>query len=61
MLFADWLLSLTHHTVLRCLGIPTRPVTNYSSAHDTDGNLNVDYLYNEQLESVSGGRKDMIW
>ncbi|XP_041693280.1 protein-glutamine gamma-glutamyltransferase 2-like isoform X2 [Coregonus clupeaformis] len=56
-----WVFSGVACTVLRCLGIPTRPVTNYSSAHDTDGNLNVDYLYDEQLESVSEGRKDMIW
>ncbi|CDQ73560.1 unnamed protein product [Oncorhynchus mykiss] len=56
-----WVFSGVACTVLRCLGIPTRPVTNYTSAHDTDGNLNVDYLYDEQLKSVSEGRKDMIW
>ncbi|XP_035275703.1 protein-glutamine gamma-glutamyltransferase 2 [Anguilla anguilla] len=56
-----WVFSGVACTVLRCLGIPTRCVTNYSSAHDTDGNLAIDYWYNEQLESVSMGRKDMIW
>ncbi|KAL0968178.1 hypothetical protein UPYG_G00263400 [Umbra pygmaea] len=56
-----WVFSGVACTVLRCLGIPTRPVTNYSSAHDTDGNLKVDYFFDEQLESVSEGRKDMIW
>lgn len=48
-------------TVLRCLGIPTRCITNYSSAHDTDANISVDYLFNDKLESVSEGRKDTIW
>ncbi|KAL4657032.1 protein-glutamine gamma-glutamyltransferase 2-like [Arapaima gigas] len=56
-----WVFSGVACTVLRCLGIPTRCVTNFSSAHDTDGNLTVDYCYNEQLENVSVGKKDMIW
>ncbi|KPP75236.1 protein-glutamine gamma-glutamyltransferase 2-like [Scleropages formosus] len=56
-----WVFSGVACTVLRCLGIPTRCVTNFSSAHDTDGNLTVDYCYNEQLENVSAGKKDMIW
>ncbi|XP_030621148.1 protein-glutamine gamma-glutamyltransferase 2-like [Chanos chanos] len=56
-----WVFSGVACTILRCLGIPTRCVTNFSSAHDTDGNLTVDYLFNERLESVSEGKKDMIW
>ncbi|KAG7468691.1 hypothetical protein MATL_G00145710 [Megalops atlanticus] len=56
-----WVFAGVACTVLRCLGIPTRCVTNYSSAHDTDGNLTIDYWYNEQLENISSGRKDMIW
>ncbi|KAK3548442.1 hypothetical protein QTP70_013131 [Hemibagrus guttatus] len=56
-----WVFSAVACTILRCLGIPTRCVTNYTSAHDTDGNINVDCLFNEKLESVSEGRNDMIW
>uniref|UniRef100_A0AAR2IU79 protein-glutamine gamma-glutamyltransferase n=1 Tax=Pygocentrus nattereri TaxID=42514 RepID=A0AAR2IU79_PYGNA len=56
-----WVFSAVACTILRCLGIPTRCVTNYSSAHDTDGNISVDYLFNEQLQSISEQRKDMIW
>ncbi|MBN3311030.1 TGM2 glutamyltransferase, partial [Amia calva] len=56
-----WVFSGVACTVLRCLGIPTRCVTNYSSAHDTDGNLTVDLYYSEQLDSLPGGKKDMIW
>ncbi|KAM6946323.1 protein-glutamine gamma-glutamyltransferase 2-like [Aplochiton taeniatus] len=58
-----WVFAGVACTVLRCLGIPTRCITNYSSAHDTDGNISIDFLYNDRLESVAsdGGRKDMIW
>ncbi|XP_042631268.1 protein-glutamine gamma-glutamyltransferase 2-like isoform X2 [Cyprinus carpio] len=56
-----WVFTGVACTVLRCLGIPTRCITNYSSAHDTDANVSVDYLFNDQLESVSEGRKDSIW
>lgn len=46
--------------VLRCLGIPTRTITNFSSAHDADGNLRVDEFYD-----ASGNHLDMaadsIW
>ncbi|XP_066541693.1 protein-glutamine gamma-glutamyltransferase 2 [Hoplias malabaricus] len=56
-----WVFSAVACTILRCLGIPTRCITNYSSAHDTDGNINVDFLLNEKLEIISEGRKDSIW
>lgn len=49
-------------TVLRCLGIPTRLITNFSSAHDVDGNLSIDFFLNENLENLEGrNRKDSSW
>uniref|UniRef100_A0A673M394 protein-glutamine gamma-glutamyltransferase n=1 Tax=Sinocyclocheilus rhinocerous TaxID=307959 RepID=A0A673M394_9TELE len=48
-----WVFTGVACTVLRCLGIPTRCITNYSSAHDTDANISVDYYFNDQLESVN--------
>lgn len=38
--------------VLRCLGIASRAVTNFDSAHDNTGNLRVDLLF------LSNGRPD---
>uniref|UniRef100_A0A672YBQ1 protein-glutamine gamma-glutamyltransferase n=1 Tax=Sphaeramia orbicularis TaxID=375764 RepID=A0A672YBQ1_9TELE len=57
-----WVFAAVACTVLRCLGVPTRVITNFNSAHDVDGNLSIDSLYNEELESMdSSGRQDSTW
>ena len=46
--------------MLLCLGIPTRVVTYYNSAHDQNSNLLIEYFRNEfgELES---NKSEMIW
>lgn len=46
--------------VMRVLGIPTRVVTNYNSAHDTNANLVIEEYYTEKGEKLPHNR-DSIW
>lgn len=46
--------------MLRCLGIPTRVVTNYNSAHDQNSNLLIEYFRNEFGE-IQSDKSEMIW
>lgn len=47
--------------VLRCLGIPSRVVTNYFSAHDNDGNLKTDIILFENGRIDRDRTKDSVW
>ncbi|XP_056316671.1 protein-glutamine gamma-glutamyltransferase 2 [Danio aesculapii] len=42
-----WVFAAVMCTVMRCLGIPCRVVTNFQSAHDTDRNLVVDEYFSD--------------
>ncbi|KAF7711609.1 transglutaminase 5, like [Silurus meridionalis] len=55
-----WVFAAVMCTVLRVLGIPTRVVTNYNSAHDTNGNLVIEEYYTEKGEKLTQNR-DSIW
>jgi transglutaminase 1 len=48
-------------TVCRALGIPARSVTNFASAHDTDGSITIDYHYNEKMEPLEDENNDSVW
>jgi transglutaminase 1 len=43
---------------MRCLGMPTRSVTNFDSAHDTNVNCIIDKLYDKDNKAIGG---DSIW
>ncbi|XP_065610719.1 protein-glutamine gamma-glutamyltransferase E-like [Cyrtonyx montezumae] len=55
-----WVFAAVLTTVLRCLGIPTRTITNFSSAHDADGNLRVDEFYDASGNHLNEGA-DSVW
>lgn len=48
-------------TVLRCLGIATRVVSNFNSAHDTDGNLSVDKYVDSFGRTLEDLTEDSMW
>lgn len=56
---SDW--SVLVGAVLRCLGLPTRTVTNYNSAHDTDVSLTTDIYFDENMRPMERLNTDSVW
>ncbi|XP_076581166.1 coagulation factor XIII A chain [Chaetodon auriga] len=56
-----WVYAAVFNTFLRCLGIPSRVVTNYYSAHDNDGNLKTDIILDDNGRIDRNRTKDSIW
>ncbi|XP_014288385.1 annulin [Halyomorpha halys] len=56
-----WVFSGVLTTVNRALGIPSRPVTTYSSAHDTQNSLTVDYFVDDDGKVMDELQSDSIW
>ncbi|XP_035824890.1 annulin [Aplysia californica] len=55
-----WVFSGLCTTIARALGIPTRSVTNFSSAHDMDGSITIDMIVDKHGE-VDEERSDSMW
>ncbi|XP_066558983.1 transglutaminase 5, like [Amia ocellicauda] len=55
-----WVYAAVMCTVMRVLGIPTRVVTNFNSAHDTNANLIIEEFYSEKGEKLQL-TQDSIW
>ncbi|KAL6490925.1 hypothetical protein MHYP_G00012700 [Metynnis hypsauchen] len=56
-----WVYAAVFNTFLRCLGIPSRVVTNYFSAHDNDGNLKMDIILDDNGKVDRSRTRDSIW
>ncbi|KAM6927177.1 transglutaminase 5, like [Xenentodon cancila] len=55
-----WVFAAVMCTVMRVLGIPCRVVSNFNSAHDTNGNLVIEEYYSEKGLKLNLS-KDSIW
>ncbi|XP_054670573.1 coagulation factor XIII A chain [Grus americana] len=56
-----WVFAGVFNTFLRCLGIPARLVTNYSSAHDNNANLQLDFFLDDEGKVDTKLTKDSVW
>ncbi|MBN3282692.1 TGM2 glutamyltransferase, partial [Polyodon spathula] len=55
-----WVFAAVGCTVLRALGIPSRVITNFLSAHDSNSNLIIERYYDENGTVIQKSR-DSIW
>ncbi|XP_039546432.1 coagulation factor XIII A chain-like [Pimephales promelas] len=56
-----WVFAGVMNTLMRCLGIPTRVITNFSSAHDNTGDLRTDIVLDQYGRVDRSRTKDSIW
>ncbi|KAJ7377341.1 hypothetical protein OS493_029700 [Desmophyllum pertusum] len=55
-----WVFSGVVTALSRALGIPTRSVTNFDSAHDSDGSMTIDSHFDEEGDLINH-MNDSVW
>uniref|UniRef100_A0A8D3DEA7 protein-glutamine gamma-glutamyltransferase n=1 Tax=Scophthalmus maximus TaxID=52904 RepID=A0A8D3DEA7_SCOMX len=56
-----WVFAGVFNTFLRCLGLPARVITNFSSAHDNTGNLKIELIFKPDGTPDRRHTRDSIW
>ncbi|XP_031439581.1 coagulation factor XIII A chain-like [Clupea harengus] len=56
-----WVFAGVLNTFFRCLGIPSRVITNFNSAHDNDGNLKTDIYVKKNGKMDRRRTRDSVW
>ena len=56
-----WVFAGCLSTIARAVGLPSRIVTNYSSAHDTQASMTVDYFVDDDGKIMEEMNADSIW
>ncbi|XP_060950230.1 coagulation factor XIII A chain-like [Limanda limanda] len=56
-----WVFAGVFNTFLRCLGLPSRVITTFSSAHDNTGNLKIDLIFHPDGTPDERHTTDSIW
>lgn len=56
-----WVFAGVLNTFLRCLGLAARVITNFSSAHDNNGDLRTELVLNEDMQLDTRHSRESIW
>ena len=56
-----WVFSGLLTTLMRSIGIPTRSVTNFQSAHDTENNMIIDKYIRPVWKNIYNFKKNVLW
>lgn len=56
-----WVFSGVVTSACRAIGIPCRSITNFSSAHDTQASLTIDYFVDDEGEPIKRLISDSVW
>ncbi|XP_069507361.1 protein-glutamine gamma-glutamyltransferase 5-like [Ambystoma mexicanum] len=56
-----WAFAAVMCTVMRCLGIPTRVITSFDSAHDSSMNLSIEECHDHTGKKLPASKASSIW